>query len=177
MARWKASEIPFKVRMQIEHSNSPARSTRGLTEQCLTYLRESGFRAWENKTVGVFDSKAATKKLVGKIQWIIKGGKDPGNLFQLIQGILNKSYRKTSQKGDHALLIRRGSIEKGMADIEAVHMGTGIFLAVEIKHGKDRMKPHQKAYKEIILEAGAGYATVKVLADLINYIENFKPFK
>jgi len=177
MARWKEKDIPFKLRIQMKFADQPARSTKGLTEQCLSYLREAGFRAWENKTVGVFDTNEATKKLVPKVKWMIKGGKIPSGLYGIIQGILKKCYRKTSRKGDHVGLIKKGIIEKGMADIEAVHMGSGIFLAVEVKHGKDKMAPHQLAYKEIILDAGAGYIEVKVLADLIKYVENFKPFK
>lgn len=178
-ARWKEGQIPFKLRMQMKFADQPARSTKGLTEQCLSFLRENGFRAWENKTVGIFDSNQATKKLVPVVKNLILSKTIPDGLHGIIQGIMKKCYRKTSVKTKSAqedvYLIQKGIIDKGMADIEAVHMGTGIFLAVEIKHGKDTMAPHQKAYRKIILEAGAGYIAVKTLKDLIDYIENFKP--
>jgi hypothetical protein len=113
MARWKSKDIPFKLRMQMKFADQPARSTKGLTEQCLSYLRDSGFRAWENKTVGVFDANTATKKLVPKIGWMIKSGNIPSGLHGIIQGVLKKCYIKTSKVGDHVGLIKKGVIEKG----------------------------------------------------------------
>jgi hypothetical protein len=61
---------------------------------------------------------------------------------------------------------------KGAADIKAVIKGRAI--EIEVKHGKDRLRPDQIKYKERIETAGGVYLVVKTWDDFIFQILKYE---
>lgn len=61
---------------------------------------------------------------------------------------------------------------KGKADIKAVIRGRAI--EIEVKHGKDRLRPEQVEYKQKIEQAGGVYLVVKTWQDFIFQIKNYE---
>lgn len=61
---------------------------------------------------------------------------------------------------------------KGAADIKGIIKGRSI--EIEVKHGKDRMRPEQLKYKERVEAAGGIYLVVKTFEDFIFQIQKYE---
>lgn len=59
---------------------------------------------------------------------------------------------------------------KGSSDIVAIGNG-GRSLFVEIKYGRDRVRPAQEKFQEAVTAQGADYVIVKRFDDLIEYLK------
>lgn len=61
---------------------------------------------------------------------------------------------------------------KGKADIKALIKGR--LIEIEVKHGKDRLRPDQIKYKEQIERSGGVYLVVKTWDDFYFQIKNYE---
>lgn len=74
--------------------------------------------------------------------------------------------RKKQEKG---MYIPRSKAAKGIGDISAVIRGQ--FVSIEIKYGKDRMRPEQRQFAEELKDSGGTYIVVKTWDDFIRQIK------
>lgn len=69
-------------------------------------------------------------------------------------------------------IFRKGSVEKGVADIMGYCKKTGKVIAIEVKVGKDKPSPEQIRFIQSIQKAG-GYACFASCAgDVVEYLES-----
>lgn len=61
---------------------------------------------------------------------------------------------------------------KGKADIKALIKGR--LIEIEVKHGRDKLRPDQIKYKEQIERSGGVYIVVKTWEDFIFQIKNYE---
>jgi hypothetical protein len=61
---------------------------------------------------------------------------------------------------------------KGVSDVIGFEKGTGRFLAVEIKVGRDRLSPEQEKFLDAVNRAGGVGVVVRHADDLKPYLEN-----
>ena len=97
-----------------------------LTKAIVQWLNWNGFVAWRNNTMGVFDGKATAKRIIDFIKACIQTKRIPG-IAEVMRLFV---YRKSHEK-------------KGASDVIGYEKRTGRFLAVEVKYGKDTLKPEQ----------------------------------
>lgn len=64
------------------------------------------------------------------------------------------------------------SHNKGAADIKGIIKGRSI--EIEVKHGKDKMRPEQIKYKERVESAGGLYLVVKTWEDFLFQIQKYE---
>lgn len=81
--------------------------------------------------MGVFDSNRAAKAVVAQ----------KPNTIKAAQGILKKCYRKSHER-------------KGVSDIIGFHKKTGVFIAIEVKFGKDKLSVEQRFFLELVNRSG-----------------------
>lgn len=63
-------------------------------------------------------------------------------------------------------VFRRNSSTPGISDIIGFHKRTGIFIAVEIKAGKDKLRPDQERFLADVKKAGGFTMVVKTMDDV-----------
>ena len=102
-----------------------------LTKSIITWLRWNGYSAWRNNTMGVFDSTLAIKLILDLIKSCILIRKIPNK--NEVSAVIKRCYRKSHER-------------VGASDVIGFHKKTGHFIAVEVKHGKDRLRPEQEAF-------------------------------
>lgn len=68
--------------------------------------------------------------------------------------------------------IPRSKAAKGIGDIAAVVKGK--FVSIEVKFGKDRMRPEQHKFAEELKESGGIYFVVKTWEDFIREIRKLE---
>jgi|DEB0MinimDraft_12_1074336.scaffolds.fasta_scaffold00129_5 hypothetical protein len=101
-----------------------------LTKNAIQFLTLNGFVCFRNNVTGIFDTKQAAAKLANKnlpISTVIK--------------ILSSCYRKSHER-------------KGVADIIGFQKKTGVFLAIEIKFGKDKLSADQINFLTEVVKNG-----------------------
>lgn len=137
MPRWTEEQLiihesrNFKREMQVKHADKvKAKNANQLTKLILANLNSSGYVAWRNNVMGVFDSKQAATKLSGKTL-----------SFAGIKAILSKCYRKSHER-------------KGVSDVIGFHKATGRMIAIEVKFGKDQLSTEQKYFLQQVNKAG-----------------------
>lgn len=133
--------------MQRKHSRPGMRANQ-LTRAVLELLNHSGYKAWRNNTVGVFDVNQAVERITKE---------KPANKGQL-RKILNGCYRKS-----HTI--------PGQPDVIGYHKGSGKFIGVEIKAGKDRPSIHQIRFMDEANKAGAMVIECREVLDVVDLIE------
>lgn len=138
----------FKNKIAKKHSTKKAGANQ-LTKAVLDYLNCSGYLAWRNNTVGVFDVNQASGKL----------SSHPHSHRNTIRKILNSCWRNS-----HTI--------KGQPDIIAIQKGTGRMIGVEIKAGKDKLSTDQKRFILMANKAGAMVIECRELADVVKMHED-----
>lgn len=63
-------------------------------------------------------------------------------------------------------VFRRNSSSPGVSDIIGFHKRTGIFIAVEIKAGKDKLSPYQERFLEDVKNAGGISMVIRTMDDI-----------
>lgn len=149
------SSNEFRKRIVKKHSKRGA-STNAATRDIISFLNYSGFKVWRNNTTGIFDPKAAAKKLLQLIKSCWNHHRIPN--IKEVEKILYSSFRKNAG-------------ENGIADIIGYHKETGRFIAVEVKTGKDCLAIHQKRFLNDV-NRGRGIAMVASCAgDVVEELE------
>lgn len=151
----KITANEFRQRMAKRHDKG-YRNANDLTNRIVDYLNLSGFAVWRNNTGVVFDVRAAAKKILQMINALLISRKQPG--LKQVEGVLRKSFRK-------------GSGEPGESDIFGIEKATGKFVAIEVKFGKDDIKPDQKIFLRRISKNGGHAIVARSLSDVIDYFE------
>ena len=127
-------------------------STNGLEKSIVWWIRSHGWQAERVKVMGrPIDNRKTYTDVIG---------------FQRTVGSIN--YIPTSG-------------QKGSADISAtiplkVSNGFGVKCAIEVKCGKDRIRPEQIEYKRQIEASGGVYVIVKEWADFIKWFNCIADF-
>lgn len=63
-------------------------------------------------------------------------------------------------------VFRRNSSTPGVSDIIGFHIRTGIFIAVEIKAGKDRLSREQELFLADVKKAGGFTMVIRTMDDI-----------
>jgi hypothetical protein len=63
-------------------------------------------------------------------------------------------------------VFRRNSSTPGVSDIIGFHKKTGVFVAVEIKAGKDKLSPYQERFLADVKKAGGVAMVVRNMDDV-----------
>ncbi len=69
-------------------------------------------------------------------------------------------------------VMRKGTTVKGMTDIVGVLKGRALFI--EVKVGKDKLRPEQERVAEQVIKAGGVWAVARSLDDVLGHIEQPK---
>lgn len=104
-----------------------------LTNDIMDYCVLMGYHVQRNNTTGIFDGKKAAQLLYSNLSSL----KSLKGIFDIIK----KCYRKTHET-------------PGASDIIGYHKKNARFLAIEVKVGKDTVKPEQQRYIDSINKAG-----------------------
>ena len=107
-------------------------NTNSLTKAVLTFLNTSGWVAWRNNNIPVFDISKAAKGIAGK---------QMPNSSNAARSLLSKFFRKNN-------------VFKGVPDIIGFHKKTGRFIGVEIKTGSDRVSMEQAHFLTMLQQSG-----------------------
>jgi hypothetical protein len=137
----------FKRMIQRKHSRPGMRANQ-LTKAVLQVLNHSGYKAWRNNTVGVFDVNYAVDRVTKE---------KPATKAQL-RKILNGCRRKSQTI-------------PGQPDIIGYQKRTGKFIGVEIKAGKDKLSTHQIRFMDEANKAGAMVIECREVSDVVELIE------
>ncbi len=70
-------------------------------------------------------------------------------------------------------VYRSGSAMRGVSDVLGIHKGTGKFIAVEVKVGKDALSDYQIVFLKRVQEAGGVAITARNFVDFQAEIEAF----
>lgn len=153
--RWerlsRAAHPAYPARLQMKCNISP-NTTNGLEKCIVWWIRSHGWQAERVKVMGrPIDNRRVVTNVIG-IQHVIGS----------VQYI-----RSTGQKGS--------------ADISAtiplkVSNGYGVKCAIEVKWGKDRIRPDQIEYKREIEAAGGVYVIIKTWEGFILWFELIADF-
>lgn len=78
---------------------------------------------------------------------------------------------------DKKKVYRRGSAKKGVSDIIGYHRKTALFIAAEIKVGRDRLSPEQTSFLGGIIRSGGIGIVIKNYQDLEHFLKIHNGFK
>ena len=133
-----------------KHAKKSSGGANALTKRIIIELNSRGYEAWRNNTMGVFDGKKAAGLIFKNKHQIRK----IGDVFEY----LKRCYRKSHEK-------------KGVSDVIGYHKKTGRFIAVEVKYGKDTLKPHQQYFIQQVSKAGGTGIVAKTFEQFLNDLE------
>lgn len=136
-----------------------------MAKSVLNEIQQLGFEALKAKHPNVPEyalpkpKKVDTSKANGLTGTIIQHLK--------LHGHYGVRINTQGQWDDKLKKMRTGSTRKGTADIHACIKG--VHCSIEIKIGKDRQSPEQKATEEDVRKAGGKYVIVKTIDDYLNW--------
>lgn len=145
-----------EFRKYIAKKHDKSGNANELTNAIIRYLNlHEGF-AWRNNTGVVFDVRNAAKTIAKEAKLWIDARKFPN--FKEIEKILRKCFRK-------------GSGHPGESDIYFLQKKTGLFYAIEVKFGKDKLSFDQKVFLNDVERNGGKRIVARSLSDVIEAIE------
>jgi len=74
-------------------------------------------------------------------------------------------------------VFRKNSAKRGVSDIIGYHRKTGVFIAVEIKVGKDKLSHEQTLFLRGIIRSGGVGLVIKRYEDLEYFLQIHNGFK
>lgn len=131
----------------------------GIIMQLCTFLNNRNYIVWRHSNTGTFNAREAKAALVGLYAAVRSGQLSPENYALAIDTIFGRAWKKTP-----------GMIP-GVFDIVGVSLGTGKFVAIEVKLGKDELRPEQREFMRRVNEAGG---EVYVVRDFSLFSHNFR---
>lgn len=170
MPRWTEAQLEAFKKDRNSFAAKNAKKGKGqaykgsnqLTKAVQSYLAWNGFDVWRNNTMAPFDPYKAAAAIASFILEVVKqpGKWNKQNLTERLKKILYNCFRANVT-------------EKGVSDLLGVHKKTGTLLAVEIKHGKDSLRPEQEAFLRRMKKAGAIAFVATSVKDVENNLHEF----
>ena len=123
--------------------------------QVCNFLNANGYFVWRQENNGRIDKAALIARLLQLIGALKTVNYTDEQIGKLIGKIIDDCYRPVP------------SSRKGISDVIGFHLTTGIWISVEVKWGKDDLRPEQQEFRFIVKESNAEYW-------LCREIESFK---
>ncbi len=119
----------------------------GVTEmsvimQLCTFLNHRGYIVWRHSNTGTFNAREAKAALVKLHSAVRSGALSEANFSIAIDVIFARCWKKTP------------GMVPGVFDIVGFNLVTGKFVAIEVKLGKDELRPEQREFKGNVEVAG-----------------------
>lgn len=130
-----------------------------LITKIVAFLNANGFVAWRQENQGRFDTRAAGDAMA-RLVWALTRvpNYDAAKARAAIDAALGKCWRK----------VPGGT--KGVADVIGWQVGTGRWVAVEVKIGTDALRPEQIEWLGKLKRDGG---TVFVIRDYDSFVDGF----
>ena len=122
-----------------------------LTNAVVKFLGLHGYMVWRQNNTGVFDPTAA----LGKMRPALRGGLTPKQREGMCKRAMQKSFRNNPGIN-------------GLPDVIGFHRKTGVWIAAEIKAGKDKLRPEQKHFLETLHKSGGECYVVRSTEQFVN---------
>lgn len=148
----------FKAQM-LKKYRSKKPGANAATKSILDYLNMAGFVAWRNNTTGIFDVKSAASKLISLSKQCVNHRRMP--TAKEIESVLFSSFRKNAGRN-------------GISDVLGFEKRTGKIIAVEVKTGKDSLKPEQKRFLNDVRKNGGIAIVASCAGDVVDELEKQK---
>lgn len=71
-------------------------------------------------------------------------------------------------------VFRANSSTPGVSDVIGFHRETGIFIAAEIKAGKDKLSSAQEEFLDSVRKAGGAALVIRTTQDIEDFVNTFK---
>lgn len=134
-----------------------------LIGQIVDYMNARGFFVWHQSNTGRFDTDHAQERLVKLVTDLRLAPNVPKSQAEAaVANALAESWRKVPHTA------------KGVPDIIGMHH-SGIFVAVEVKIGSDRLSDDQRGFLARIQEMGGRAVTVGSFAEFQRLFTSKKP--
>lgn len=141
-------------------SNAPAGTTEvGLIMQICTLLNNRGYIVWRHSNTGTFNAREAKALLLPLYAAVKSGQLSPENYAVAIDTIFARAWKKTP------------GLIPGVFDIVGLNLATGKFVAIEVKLGKDELRPEQREFMRQVKDAGG---EAYVVRDFPLFSHNFR---
>lgn len=136
----------------------------GVTEmsiimQLCTFLNNRGYIVWRHSNTGTFNAREAKAALVKLHAAVKSGALSEANFSIAIDVIFARCWKKTP-----------GMIP-GIFDVVGFNLVTGKFVAIEVKLGKDELRPEQREFMKKVKDAGG---ETYVVRDFPLFSHNFR---
>ncbi len=131
----------------------------GIIMQLCTFLNHRNYIVWRHSNTGTFNAREAKAALVALYAAVRSGQLSPENYALAIDTIFGRAWKKTP-----------GMIP-GVFDIVGINLGTGKFVAIEVKLGKDELRPEQREFMRRVKDAGG---EAYVVRDFPLFSHNFR---
>ena len=131
----------------------------GIIMQLCTFLNNRNYIVWRHSNTGTFNAREAKALLLPLYAALRSGQLSVENYAVAIDTIFARCWKKTP-----------GMIP-GVFDIVGINLGTGKLVAIEVKLGKDELRPEQREFMRRVNEAGG---EVYVVRDFPLFSHNFR---
>ena len=131
----------------------------GIIMQLCTFLNHRNYIVWRHSNTGTFNAREAKAALVALYAAVRSGQLSPENYALAIDTIFGRAWKKTP-----------GMIP-GVFDIVGINLGTGKFVAIEVKLGKDELRPEQREFMRRVKDAGG---ETYIVRDFPLFSHNFR---
>ena len=131
----------------------------GIIMQLCTFLNNRNYIVWRHSNTGTFNAREAKAALVALYAAVRSGQLSPENYAVAIDTIFGRAWKKTP------------GIFPGIFDIVGFNLVTGKFVAIEVKLGKDELRPEQREFMGNVKVAGG---ETYVVRDFPLFSHNFR---
>lgn len=140
--------------------NNPAGVTEmGIIMQLCTFLNNRGYIVWRHSNTGTFNAREAKALLLPLYAALRSGQLSAENYAVAIDTIFARCWKKTP-----------GAIP-GVFDIVGINLATEKFVAIEVKLGKDELRPEQREFMRRVKDAGG---ETYIVRDFPLFSHNFR---
>ncbi len=131
----------------------------GIIMQLCTFLNNRNYIVWRHSNTGTFNAREAKAALVKLHAAVKSGALSEANFSIAIDVIFARCWKKTP-----------GMIP-GVFDIVGINLATEKFVAIEVKLGKDELRPEQREFMRRVKDAGG---ETYIVRDFPLFSHNFR---
>ena len=131
----------------------------GIIMQLCTFLNNRNYIVWRHSNTGTFNAREAKAALVKLHAAVKSGALSEANFSIAIDVIFARCWKKTP-----------GMIP-GVFDIVGINLATEKFVAIEVKLGKEGLRPEQREFMRRVKDAGG---ETYIVRDFPLFSHNFR---